>query len=168
MAKYVADPKACRLEVNATSNIHDTSSTFSNVTGELTADAATVETAGATGSFRVDMSVFDAGDFLKNRKLKKELDAKKYPEATFQMSSLENVAKDGDQFRGTAKGTLSYRGKELAVEIAGEGTMSDAELRVKGSFELDIRKVGMQPPKILMFKMEPDVRVEITLVAKAS
>jgi len=64
------------LTVQARSRLHDTTTVWNRITGEVTADAETLATAGATAAFDVDMTAFDAGDFLKNRKLRKDFDAK--------------------------------------------------------------------------------------------
>ena len=41
--------------------------------------------------------------------------------------------------------------------------MPDRGLAATGTFDLDIRKLGMAAPRFLMFKMEDQVRVEVTL-----
>ncbi|MEO7735184.1 MAG: hypothetical protein ABIY55_29790, partial [Kofleriaceae bacterium] len=59
-----------KLTVKARSKIHDTTTVWDKVGGDIDADAETLATAGATALFTVDMTTFDAGDFIKNRKLR--------------------------------------------------------------------------------------------------
>ena len=153
--------KSGSLTVKARSRLHDTTTTWNKVTGDVDADAETLATAGARATFRVDMTAFDAGDFLKNRKLRKDFDLEKHPQATFTLTGLRDVVGEGGKFRATADGVLRWRGREVTLTVAGEGTLDDKRLAAVGRFELDIRKLGMSAPRFLMFKMEDEVTVEV-------
>ena len=100
--------------------------------------------------------------------IKSEIDPKKYPTATFELSGLDEVVKrDDGAFNVKARGLLRYRGREVELEIAGTGTMDEAGIDAKGEFDLDLRDLGMKPPRFLMFKMEPELTVEVFLRARA-
>jgi polyisoprenoid-binding protein YceI len=162
MARYVV-AAGSSLVVKARSSIHDTKTVWSKVTGEVTADAATLATAGAVATFTVDMTAFDAGDFLKNRKLRKDFDLEKHPQATFTLTGLRDVVGEGGRFKATAEGVLRWRGREVTLTVAGEGTLDDSRLAAVGRFELDIKRLGLSAPRFLMFKVEDEVAVEVTL-----
>jgi polyisoprenoid-binding protein YceI len=163
MARYVV-AAGSSLVVKARSSIHDTKTVWSKVTGEVTADPATLATAGAVATFTVDMTAFDAGDFLKNRKLRKDFDLEKHPQATFTLTGLHDVVDGGQgKFRATADGVLRWRGREVPLTVAGEGTLDGSRLAVVGRFELDIKRLGLAAPRFLMFKVEDEVAVEVTL-----
>ena len=152
-----------RLRVTARSRVHDTSTVWESVTGEVEADAATLATAGAKVRCTVDMSKFDAGDWLKNRKLKSDFALDEHPKAEFELTALEGVTGDGGRFKATARGTLRWRGKEVPLTIAGDGTLSADGLQATGTFELDIRTLGLSAPRFLMIKMEDTVAVDVVL-----
>src|SRR5688500_5582689 len=104
MSTYRVETARSTLTVRARSSIHDTTTTWSAITGTAEADPATLETAGATASFQVDMTVFDAGDWLKNRKLRKDLDVEHHPRATIEVRRLRDVVRtEGGRFRATAE-----------------------------------------------------------------
>ena len=94
--KYVVS--SGKLVVKARSSIHDTVTTWSVVRGDVEADAATLETTGATAKFTVDMTQFDAGDFLKNRKLRKDFEMDAHPQATFELTKVKDVVRDAGGF----------------------------------------------------------------------
>jgi polyisoprenoid-binding protein YceI len=152
-----------RVQVKARSRIHDTTTTWDKVTGEVEAAADTLATAGATARFRVDMTSFDAGDWLKNKKLRSDFGMDAHPEATFELRAVRDVKRDGDRFTAVAEGTLHWRGKDVPLTIQGEGTMTDGAIDATGRFELDIRALGLKAPRFLMFKMEDEVMVEVAL-----
>ena len=152
-----------RVQVKARSKIHDTTTTWDKVSGDVDAAADTLATAGAKARFTVDMTSFDAGDWLKNRKLRSDFEMDAHPEATFELRAVKDVVRTGDRFTATADGVLRWRGKEVALAIKGEGTLTDRTIEATGTFDLDIRQLGIKAPRFLMFKMEDEVTVVVTL-----
>jgi polyisoprenoid-binding protein YceI len=152
-----------KLSVKARSSIHDTTTTWDKVTGTAEADPETLATAGATATFEVDMTAFDAGDWLKNRKLKKDFDLDAHPRASFELRAVRDVVRRGAQFTATAEGVLRWRGREALMVITGKGTLDPARLEATATFELDIRKLGLEAPRVLMFKVEDVVTIDVVL-----
>jgi len=150
-----------KLTVKARSSVHDTTTVWDRISGEVDAAADAIEAAKAT--FSVDMTKFDAGDFLKNRKLRKDFDMEGNPTATFTLQRVSDVVRDGSKFTAKAEGTLRWRGKDVVLVLAGQGTLDDKHVEAKATFELDIKKLGLQAPRFFMFKMEDEVTVEVTL-----
>ena len=44
--------------------------------------------------------------------------------------------------------------------------VDDGTLKLEGEHTFDIRDFGMEPPKILMLKVEPDVNVRVEIIAE--
>ena len=149
------------LTVKARSSVHDTVTTWDSIAGEIDADPDALANAKAT--FSVDMTKFDAGDWLKNRKLRKDFDMDAHPRATFTLTKVEGVVRDGAKFKATAEGTLAWRGKDVVLSVTGEGTLDDASVSATGSFVLDIRRLGLSAPRFLMIKMSDEVEVSVTV-----
>jgi polyisoprenoid-binding protein YceI len=152
-----------RLQVKARSRIHDTTTVWDKISGDVEADADTLATAGAKATFSVDMTSFDAGDFLKNRKLRKDFDMEAHPKAIFELRAVRDVVRDGPTFKATAEGVLKWRGKEVVVTLQGSGKLDGVSVEAQGSFELDIRHLGLSAPRFLMIKMEDEVTVEVSV-----
>jgi polyisoprenoid-binding protein YceI len=152
---------AGKLTVKARSSVHDTTTVWNKVTGDVDADASAIEQAKAT--FAVDMTEFDAGDFLKNRKLRKDFEMEAHPTATFTLTRVSDVVRDGSKFTAKAEGTLSWRGKQVALVLSGQGSLDDKHVEARGTFELDIRKLGLSAPRFFVFKMEDEVTVEVSV-----
>jgi polyisoprenoid-binding protein YceI len=151
------------LTVQARSRIHDTTTVWSKITGEITADPDTLATAGATARFDVDMTAFDAGDFLRNRKLRKDFDLEAHPNARFELTGVHDVVRQGATFTAKAEGVLDWRGRKLELVLAGQGKLDDMTVSASATFELDIRDLGLSAPRFLMFKMEDEVTVAVTI-----
>jgi hypothetical protein len=154
------------LTVQAHSRIHDTTTVWNKITGEIVADPDTLATAGPgeiTARFEVDMTAFDAGDFLKNRKLRKDFDLEGHPTARFELQRITGVVRHGASFTATAEGVLDWRGRKLGLVLAGRGKLDDMGVDASATFELDIRTLGLSPPRFLMFKVEDEVTVAVTI-----
>jgi len=149
------------LVVRARSRIHDTTTTWTKVTGDVTASADDI--AAARASFAIDMTSFDAGDWLKNRKLRKDFDMDAHPKATFELRGVRDVVRDGARFTATAEGVLRWRGKEVVLTLAGRGTLDDMRVEASATFDLDIRTLGLSAPRFLMIKMEDEVTVDVSI-----
>ena len=80
---------AGKLTVKARSRVHDTTTVWDKITGGVDADPDAIEAAKAT--FAVDMTSFDAGDWLKNRKLRKDFDMDAHQAATITLQRVSSV-----------------------------------------------------------------------------
>src|SRR5262245_56923965 len=101
-----------RVVSTARSSIHDTRTVWSKLSGTIDADSATLASGAASADIAVDMRAFDAGDFLKNRKLKKDLAVDQHPEARFSLRGLRDVVdRGGGRFDAIADGEIAWRGR---------------------------------------------------------
>jgi len=154
------------LTVQARSRIHDTNTVWNQISGEIVADPDTLADVGPAGTrarFEVDMTAFDAGDFLKNRKLRKDFALEAHPLASFALTGLTGVVRSGATFTATARGVLDWRGVQIELVLAGRGTLDDMRVEASATFELDIRRLGLSAPRFLMFKVEDEVTVDVAI-----
>jgi polyisoprenoid-binding protein YceI len=151
------------LTVEARSRIHNTTTVWNKITGEVVADPDTLATTGATARFEIDMTAFDAGDFLKNRKLRGDLDLAHHPVARFELVRLRDVVRDGAAVTATAEGMLDWRGVKRELVLVGRGTFDASGISASAKFELDIRTLGLEAPKFLMFKVEDEVGATVVI-----
>jgi hypothetical protein len=164
------------LTVRARSKIHDTTTVWNRITGEIVADPDTLALApaapaapadvgppGTSARFEVDMTAFDAGDFLKNRKLRKDFTLDAHPRASFVLTAVRDVVRTGPAFTATAVGTLDWRGKRVELTLSGRGTLDAVAAEAHATFELDIRWLGLAAPKFLIFKVEDEVTVDVAI-----
>jgi hypothetical protein len=166
------------LTVRARSKIHDTTTVWNRITGEIVADPDTlaqvpvlapapapadVGSPGTSARFEVDMTAFDAGDFLKNRKLRKDFAIDAHPRASFVLTALRDVVRTGPAFTASAVGTLDWRGKRVELTLSGRGTLDAVAAEAHATFELDIRWLGLAAPKFLIFKVEDEVTVDVAI-----
>jgi polyisoprenoid-binding protein YceI len=76
--------------------------------------------------------------------------------------------KEIDAGRYRVSGDLTFHGVTRPVEGEVSVSMPDGDktLVFEGEQTFDIRDFGVQPPKILMLKVHPDVKVRVRVVAE--
>jgi hypothetical protein len=113
-------------------------------------------------SFPVDK--LKSGNPFEDRELKRRIDARRYPTINGELSELRETAKDG---RYLARGDLTFRGVTNSHEDEITVTqVDDRTLKLEGEHTFDIRDFNMEPPKILMLKVEPEVSVRVEIIAQ--
>lgn len=155
-----------KLTVTATSKLHNTTIVWDRLTGEADARPDALETAKA--SFTVDMLSYDAGDWMKNRRLRNDYDLDRHRTATFALDRIANVVRDGSQFQATAIGALRWRGIEIPLEVVGKGTLDAQHLAASATFSLDVTRLGIKPPTLFMFKVDNVATIEVSLTGVAA
>lgn len=100
---------------------------------------------------------------VEDNEMMRRIDARKYP-------TIRGVVRDmkpqGDDGRYVVTGDLTFHGVTQTVE--GEVTVSrpdDRTVVIEGEHEFDIRDYRVDPPKILMLKVHPEVQVRIRVEA---
>ena len=58
---------------------------------------------------------------------------------------------------------MRWRGKQVVLVVTGRGTLEPACVTATAKFELDIKRLGLAAPKVLMFKVDDVVSVEVSL-----
>jgi polyisoprenoid-binding protein YceI len=103
-----------------------------------------------------------SGNMLQDREMWKLIDSRRFPTISADLRSVERRLGDG---KYTASGDITLAGRQRRYE----GTLAVARdgdrVRVEGELRVDIREFGLNPPRFLMFKVEPEVNVRLHLVA---
>ena len=165
MAHYVIDERQSKLVVMARSKVHDTEMIWKGITGSIDAKVDGLDS--AKSEISVDMTTGDAGDWVKNRKLRKELNFDKNPKASFSLRSVEKLEQSEQAVSAQLQGELRWRGKTITVDCKTQGKVTQTGIEVTGTFDIDMTDLGITPPKVLMIKIDDVVNCTITIVASA-
>ena len=73
----------------------------------------------------------------------------------------------GVEGRYLVRGHVTFRGISRSyVRETIFTAVDDRTLRIEGESTFNVRDYGMEPPKILMLKVEPEVRVRVEIIAE--
>ena len=165
MATFRIDPNRSRVWVEARSSMHPIHGEAEGLEGSIEADVADGRIDVSTvPKIQIELPVekLQSGKKLEDAEMMRRIDARRYPRIT---GSTTELRENGGRYR--IRGDLTFHGVTRQVE--GEVTISAPDeqlLVIEGEQIFDIRDFGVQPPKILMLKVHPDVRVRVKVVAE--
>ncbi len=167
---YEIVPDRSRVSIAVQSGIHRVEVTTDQVVGWLDLDPVpdaqrALGSAMPAGRLSVPVDALKSGNPLEDRELRRRIDVRRFPTIEAALGDMRK-ADDGDGYsvRGevTCRGvTHTYEG-EVTVERLDATTISLA-----GESTFDVRDFGLQPPRLLMFRVAPEVRVRLAVVARS-
>ena len=168
MARYRILPERSKVFISARSSLHPIDTRSDGLEGFVDLEVQgggrlnlTVPTKGRV-SFPVER--MSSGNPLEDRELRRRIDARRFPTIEGELTDIHETGRDG---RYLVRGDVTFKGStrtyedEMAVSQDDDGT-----LRLTGESTFDIRDFGMDPPRILMLKVEPEVGVRVEILAE--
>jgi polyisoprenoid-binding protein YceI len=165
MTRLRIDPERSVVIINARSSVHPIHTRAQGLEGHLDVDVSDgVITPGSEpeGQLSFPVERMRSGNPLEDRELRRRIDAKRHPTIDGTLVELEHL--DGDRFR--VVGDVTFRGVTNRYEHDMTFTrVDDHTIALAGEATFDVREFGMEPPRILMLKVEPQVNVRVELIA---
>jgi polyisoprenoid-binding protein YceI len=167
VSRYRIVPERSRIWVEATSSLHPIRAETTGLKGYLDADIVDGRITGATpvtGRVELDADRLRTGNGLYDHEIERRLEVRKYPVIRGTVRAVQPAA-DGQRHR--VSGELEFHGVVRPVE--GEvrlRAVDDRTLEIEGERSFDLRDHGLEPPRFLMLKVHPDVRVRGLVVAE--
>jgi polyisoprenoid-binding protein YceI len=166
VAHYVIVPEQSRVTIDARSNLHPIHSETDGLTGYIDFDPEAPDQSGQEVAGKLSLPVvrLSSGNRLEDRELQKRINAKRFPTIDGVLTGMKRVDGDG---RYRVSGTIGFRDATKQVEDNMEITVvDDNSVRLTGQSTFDIRDFGMEPPRILMLRVEPEVVVRVDITAQ--
>ena len=167
MARFRIVPEKSAVLIEASSSLHPIHTRTLGLEGFLDVDVhdgAIDGVDGASGELSLRVDRLSSGNRLEDRELQRRIDSRRFPTIDGQMTRLQPIGSDG-RYRVT--GDLTFRGVTRRCEDEVTITsIDDRMIRLEGESAFDIRDFGMEPPRIFMLRVHPDVKVRIEVVAE--
>ena len=168
VARYAIVPDGSQVLIEATSSVHPINSRTDGLEGfvDLEVDeSGRVDTAAApAGELSLRVERLSSGNPFEDRELRRHVDARRFPTIVGRLTAIHDTDRDG---RYTVRGDLTFRGVTNTYEDEMTITrIDDDTLHLDGRSTFDIRDFGMQPPRILMLRVHPEVVVTVSIVAR--
>jgi hypothetical protein len=166
--RYRIVPERSTVWIDARSSLHPIHSSTDGLEGfieleHIDGDDVRLATPPA-GFLALPVDRLSSGNPLEDRELRKRVDTKRFPTIEGRMTGWERI--DSNR-RYRVRGDLTFRGitrpcqDELSIVV-----LDDRTVRLEGRSTFDIRDFGMQPPKILLMRVAPEVAVRIEVIAE--
>ena len=168
MTRYRIVADASEVVIDARSNVHPIHQRARGVDGfvdlEMAADGSVDLAQGVTAEISLATDRLVGSNPLETRELRRRIDARSHPTITGRLDDLQAADTPGAYL---ARGVVTFRGESRPAEDELRITRDEhGALRVEGSHEFDIREFGMEPPRVLLMRVEPIVRIRIDVVAE--
>ena len=168
MTHYRIVPEQSQVLIDAKSSLHPIHTRTEGLDGHLDVEvlgAGRIDLeSDAQAKLSLPVERLKSGNAFEDRELRRRIDARRFPTIDGELTELRATGTDG---RYLARGDLTFRGvtntyeDEITITQVDDGT-----LRLEGAHTFDIRDFGMEPPKILMLRVEPDVSVRVEIIAE--
>jgi polyisoprenoid-binding protein YceI len=165
MVHYDVRSDESQVWIDGSSSLHPVRATATGLTGWFvlaTTTRGVAKAPGLEGEIRIEVDRLRSGNPLVDRETRRRIDAKRHPEIVATVATAERI--DPATLRVT--GTIAFRGQvqtvtgELTVEVGADRVTLD------GSATFDVRDWGLQPPRVALLQVHPEVDVRIHLVAR--
>jgi polyisoprenoid-binding protein YceI len=168
VARYRMVAEESTVVIRARSSLHPIETRTSGLEGylDLAIGAGGVIDVDAEPEGRLSFPVerLRSGNPLEDRELRRRIDARRHPTITGVLTGLAPCAGTG-RYRVT--GDLTFRGVTRSCEDEMTIVCEDEDtVRLDGESRFDVRDFEMEPPRILMLRVEPEVEVRVEIVAR--
>ncbi|HXF56493.1 MAG TPA: YceI family protein [Actinomycetota bacterium] len=167
MTRFRIVPERSTVWIDARTNVHPVHAEATGVEGfvEARLEGDRLDLSARPGG-RVELAVerIRSNNALFDGELRRRVEARRFPTIVGEVTEVREAG-DG---RYLVRGDLTFHGVTRTVE--GTVTLSRSDpgtLRLEGEQTFDIRDFGLEPPRLLVLKAYPDVRVRVRLEARA-
>lgn len=167
MARYRIVPERSTVWIDAQSTLHPIHSASTGLEGWLDVEVAdgrldlSVE---PHARLEIEVERMSSGNVVYDREMQRRVDARRYPTIRGELDAVREVDGNG---RYAVRGDVTFHGvtnafeREMTVDVLDDGT-----LKLEGEHLFDVRDFGITPPKILMFRVHPEVAVRVSILAE--
>lgn len=168
MARFRFVPERSKIRIDGSSSLHPIQTTADGVEGyvdlEFGPGGEVTSVSSPVGTLSFPLTKLSSGNALEDRELYRRADIRKFP--TIQ-GVLDEVGPPSEDGTFPVSGQVTFKGVTRRYEhLLGIKGVGDSTVELSGGSRFDIRDFGMQPPKVMMLKVNPEVDVSIEIVAE--
>jgi hypothetical protein len=166
MSRFEIDPTMSLLSLDGRSSLHAIHVETSGLTGWIQAalipGTAQVKVSG--GCLEIPLARLSSGNQFYDAELYRRINIRRHPTVTAVLSDWQPTA-NRDTY--LVRGDVSFRGLTRSAE--GEMALireDDRTVVLGGSRVFDIRQFGMDPPRLLSVRVDPEVTIRVAIAAR--
>jgi polyisoprenoid-binding protein YceI len=164
--RYPIVPDASQVWIEARSTLHPIRTRTDGLEGHLDVevrDGRLDLDAPLAGRLSLAVERLSSGNRLEDRELHRRVDARRYPTIDGVLAAMEAL----DDGRYRVSGTVTFRGVTRSYkDEMGVHLLDDDTLQLVGRSRFDIRDFGMEPPRLLLVRVAPQVDVRVEIIAR--
>lgn len=164
LARYEIEPAASQVWIDGSSSVHPIHATANGLEGfvELGIRGAKLQASPpVSGEVRIQVDALRSGNRLVDRETRRRVDSRRHPDIVGEVLDATVVGRD----RLDIRGSITFRGQTCEVEGTVTVDREGDHLLIEGEQTLDVRDWGLEPPRVAMLKVAPEILVRVSIRA---
>jgi polyisoprenoid-binding protein YceI len=116
-----------------------------------------------TAALTLPVDAIKSGNGIQDREMRRRFDVTRYPMITATVTHGEPLEGKG-KYRAAAQLTMHGQTREISGEV--QLSVAGNTLTIDGQQVININDFGIDPPRLIILKVEPDVDLQVHIVAK--
>jgi polyisoprenoid-binding protein YceI len=163
--RYRVLPGSSSIETEVRSSLHPihgrATELAGEVTGEFDGDGAPRLDLPHGGWVEIPVDAIKSGNRLNDMEMQRRAESGRYPTIRFEVTKAWQLDGTG---RYRASMAVTAHGRSRAFEEDFSLEVDGSRLVLQGEHTFDMRDFGVDPPRILTLRVEPQIRVRVRLV----
>ncbi|MGA8521561.1 MAG: YceI family protein [Candidatus Dormiibacterota bacterium] len=167
MPRFVVDTAQSTVQVGLRVNLHPSHINANALAGFIECEIDDQGKPRLDQPYRAELTLpvdaIKSGNGIQDREMRRRFDVSHYPEITAVVTHGEALDGEG-RYRATAQ--LTMHG--VTKDITGDLTLgvSGTTMTVDGQQVINVKDFGIDPPRLIILKVEPDVDLQVHIVAQ--
>jgi polyisoprenoid-binding protein YceI len=167
VARYCIAPDRSYIWIHGRSNVHAIHATTDGLEGYVdiafSPDGGVDVAAPVAGNLSLVVDSLSSGNRMEDLELQKRADSRRFPTIDGQ---LRKIVQSDDTGSYRVSGDITFRGVTRHHEdVMSIRSVDEQTIQLGGTSSFDIREFGMEPPRLLLLKMKPEVEIRIEIFA---
>jgi polyisoprenoid-binding protein YceI len=165
--RFVVDTAQSTVQVGLRVNLHPSHINANALAGFIECEIDDQGKPRLDQPYRAELTLpvdaIKSGNGIQDREMRRRFDISRYPEITAVVTHGEALDGEG-RYRATAQ--LTMHG--VTKDITGDLTLgvSGTTMTVDGQQVINVKDFGIDPPRLIILKVEPDVDLQVHIVAQ--
>ena len=168
MARYRVDTRQSQVSLGLRVNLHPSHITASGISGEVECELDDQGHPRLDQPYSAELTLpinsISSGIGLQDRLMRQRFDSQRYPNITARVTKGEAIDVDQGRYRATATLTMHGQTREVTGEVKLQFT--NGTLTADAPTTINMQDFGIDPPRLIVLKVEPDVDVSAHIVAE--
>ena len=167
MPRFAVSTAQSTVQVGLRVNLHPSHVNASALTGFIECELDDSGRPRLDRPYRAELALpveaIKSGNAIQDREMRRRFDASRYPAITAVVTHGEALDGEG-RYRATAQLTMHGVTKDIAGELT--LNVNGRTMTVDGRQVINIKDFGIDPPRLIILKVEPDVDLQVHIVAE--
>lgn len=168
MPRFRVDAGKSRVDITLKVNLHPSHITARGLRGTIEGEVDEHGRPRLDRPYSAELTLpvdsIKSGHGLQDREMRRRFDSSRYPEIAARVTHAEPLNGGDGRYRATAHLTMHGHTEEITGDVRLD--VDGGTVTVVGEQVINVKQFGIDPPRLIVLKVEPDVDVTAHIVAE--